>query len=213
MGLVVICLAVGTAVPATAADPAFNHRCRWWNDWCNNTTTTTTLPPAPTTTTAAPTTTTTTAPTTTTTAAPTTTTTAPRPSTTTVPPTTTTTTLAITTTAPRPSTTTVPPTTTTTLATTSTTSAETVGFYADFDLHRGQAAQVASIETAAPTPVQLLVTLAAGFVGMTVQGLGYYLFAFLVPITAAIWLGIVRRREDSVLGEMESLDEAGPSES
>ena len=35
MGLVVICLAVGTAVPTTAADPAFNHRCRWWNDWCN----------------------------------------------------------------------------------------------------------------------------------------------------------------------------------
>ena len=92
------------------------------------------------------------------------------------------------------------------------TNADTVGFYADFDLPRGQEAQVASTE-AAPTPVQLLVTHAAGFVGMTVQGLGYYLFAFLVPITVAIWLGIVRRREDSVLGEMESLDEAGPSES
>ncbi len=48
---------------------------------------------------------------------------------------------------------------------------------------------------------------------MTVEGLGYYLFAFLVSITAAIWLGIVRRREEAVIGRIESSDEAGPSES
>jgi hypothetical protein len=205
VGLVVVCFVVGSAVPAVAAGPAYNHWCRWWNDWCNQPTTTTTTTATTTTTTTVPPTTTTTKP------RPTTTTTAP--TTTTSPPATTTTVPAVQASPPRPTTSTSTTSTSTTLATTTTTSAEAVGFFADFEAPRGPGLPLTSSEEAAPTPVQLLVTLAAGFVGMTIQGLGYYLFIFLLPITIAIWLGVARRRESPAFGEIEPSGEEGSSDS
>jgi hypothetical protein len=36
---------------------------------------------------------------------------------------------------------------------------------------------------------------------MAVQGLGYYLFVFLVPVAAAIWLSVIQRREEQATVE------------
>jgi hypothetical protein len=46
----------------------------------------------------------------------------------------------------------------------------------------------------------VVVSLAAAFVGMAVQGLGYYLLVFLVPVVAAIWLAVKQRREEHAKG-------------
>ena len=193
---------VGWAPSTAAAAPSaidFNHRCGWWNDWCNNntttTTTTTTPPPPPTTTTTS---------TTTTLPPPPPTTTTTQPTTTTSPPTTTTSTTTTTTTLPVVQQTNPPPpstTTTTTQPTTTTSRADAVGFFADFNVPRGLSPEQVSADAESRTGIELLVSLIGAFVGMTVQGLGYYLFVFLVPVLAAIWLSVIRRRDEQVVGE------------
>ncbi len=75
-----------------------------------------------------------------------------------------------------------------------------MGFFADFDPPRGSLPEQVSAVSETGSGIQLLVSLAGAFVGMTVQGLGYYLFVFLVPVLAAIWLTVVRRREDQESG-------------
>jgi hypothetical protein len=44
--------------------------------------------------------------------------------------------------------------------------------------------------------IELLVSLGSAFIAMTVQGLGYYLLAFLVPVFVLIGLSVSQRRRD-----------------
>ena len=49
--------------------------------------------------------------------------------------------------------------------------------------------------------IELLVSLTGAFVDMTIHGLGYYLFVFLVPVLVAMWLSVIRRRDEQGIGE------------